>query len=76
MLINDNRKAKTVPFHTIKKGEVFTDDEGDFMMRTETVEDELTGIYNAVNLKDGAMYQLDEDAEVIRIVRASININE
>ena len=76
MVINDNRKAKTVPFRTIKQGEIFTDDEGDFMMRTEEVEDETTGTYNAVNLKDGAMYQLSEDAEVIRIVRASININE
>lgn len=76
MIINDNRKAKTVPFSAIKKGEIFTDEDGDFMMRTEAVVDETTGTYNAVNLEDGAMYQLDDDAEVIRIVRATINISE
>ena len=76
MLINDNRKAKTVPFSSIKQGEIFTDDDEDFMLKTEEIEDSHTGIYNAVNLETGAMYQLDNNAEVIRIVRASININE
>lgn len=76
MVINDNRKAKTVPFSFIKQGEIFTDDDEDFMMKTEEIGDSHTGIYNAVNLETGAMYQLDDNAEVIRIVRASININE
>ena len=76
MIINDNRKAKTVPFSTIKKGEIFTDDDDDFMLKTEEVADATLGVFNAVNLKDGAMYQLSDDAEVIRIVRATININE
>lgn len=76
MIINDNRKAKTVPFSTIKKGEIFTDDDDDFMLKTEEVADATLGVFNAVNLKDGAMYQLNDDAEVIRIVRATININE
>ena len=76
MLINDNRKSKTVPFRSIKQGEIFTDDEGDFMLKTEQIEDDTTGIYNAVNLESGVMYQLDENADVIRIVRASINIAE
>ena len=76
MIVNDNRKAKTVPFCTIKRGDIFTDDEGDFMLKTEEVEDATTGIYNAVNLESGVMYQLDDNAEVIRIVRATININE
>ena len=76
MIINDNRKAKTVPFSTIKKGEIFTDEDGDFMLKTEAVEDATLGIFNVVNLKDGAMYQLNDDAEVIRIVRATINVSE
>ena len=76
MVINDNRKAKTVPFRSISRGEMFTDDDGDFMLKTEVIEDATTGIYNAVNLENGAMYQLDDNAEVIRIVRASINISE
>lgn len=76
MIVNDNRKAKTVPFRSISRGEMFTDDDGDFMLKTEVIEDATTGIYNAVNLENGAMYQLDDNAEVIRIVRASINIAE
>ena len=76
MIVNDNRKAKTVPFRTIGRGEIFTDDEGDFMLKTEEIEDATTGIYNAVNLESGVMYQLDNNVEVIRIVRASINITE
>ncbi len=76
MTINDNRKAKTVLFSAIKQGEVFTDDDEDFMMRVEQIEDAHTGIFNAVNLKDGTMYQLCDDAEVIRIARASLNIHE
>ena len=76
MCICDNRKAKTVPFSTIKKGEIFTDEDGDFMLKTEEVIDATAGVYNAVNLKDGFMYQLNDDAEVIRIVRATINITE
>ena len=76
MTINDNRKSKTVPFSTIKKGEIFTDGDGDFMLKTEEVEDVTLGIFNAVDLEDGAMYQLNDDAEVVRIVRASINITE
>ena len=55
---------------------MFTDDDEDFMPKTEEIEDSHTGIYNAVNLETGAMYQLDDNAEVIRIVRASINIAE
>ena len=76
MVINDNRKVKTVLFSTIKQGEVFTDDDEDFMMRVEQIEDVHTGIFNAVNLKDGTMYQLCDDAEVIRITRASLTIHE
>ena len=48
----------------------------DFMLKTEEVADATLGVFNAVNLKDGAMYQLSDDAEVIRIVRATINISE
>ena len=75
MKVNDNRKATTVPFSTIECGEMFTDEEGDFMMRTEEIEHCGT-VSNVVNLENGDMYGFDAEQPVIRIHRASINISE
>ena len=73
MIINDERKLKTVSFNTIREGEVFTDADGDFMMRTEEIG--ASGeVYNAVNLDSGDMYNFRDDHKVIRINRASITI--
>lgn len=74
MRVNDERKAKTVPFDSIKCGEPFTDEEGDFMMRTEDITGVDSEVYNVVNLETGDMYTFEKDQPVIRINRASLNI--
>ena len=73
MRVNDERKPKTVPFNTIKCGEPFTDEEGDFMMRTEEIEHGGT-MSNVVNLESGAVYCFDAEQPVIRINRAVFTI--
>ena len=73
MRVNDERKPKTVPFSTIKCGEPFTDEEGDFMMRTEEIEHGGT-MSNVVNLESGDLYCFDEEQPVIRINRAVFTI--
>ena len=75
MRVNDERRPKTVPFSTIECGEMFTDEEGDFMMRTEEIEHNDT-VSNVVNLENGDMYGFDAEQPVIRINRASITIYE
>ena len=74
MRVNDERKAKTVPFGTIKCGEPFTDGDGDFMMRTRDITGADNEVYNVVDLENGAMYAFDEDYPVIRINRATLTI--
>ncbi len=74
MRVNDERKAKTVPFNTIKCGEPFTDEEGDFMMRTEDITGVDNEVYNVVNLETGDMYTFVTDQPVIRISRAALTI--
>ena len=75
MTVHDNRKAATVPFSTIKCGEMFTDEEGDFMMRIEAIEHGGT-VSNVVNLENGDVYSFDAEQECIKIHRAYINIHE
>ena len=76
MLVSDERKAKTVPFETIKCGEPFTDEEGDFMMRVEDLPGADDEVYNVVDLENGAMYTFDKDCPVIRINRACLVIHD
>jgi hypothetical protein len=76
MQVNDERKAKTVPFDIIMCGEPFTDEEGDFMMRTEDITGADDEVYNAVDLETGVMYTFDKDCPVIRINRASLTIHD
>ena len=73
MRVNDERKPKTVPFNTIKCGEPFTDEEGDFMMRIEEIEHGDTSS-NVVNLETGDVYSFDADQPVIRFNRATLII--
>jgi hypothetical protein len=73
MRVNDERKPKTVPFSSIKCGEPFTDEEGDFMMRTEDIASDGC-VYNVVNLETGDMYTFETNQPVIRINRASLII--
>ena len=74
MKILDERVTHTVPFSTIRVGEIFTDDEGDFMMRIEDLEVEDDGLYNAVNLETGDAYTFDGNQEVIPLPNARIII--
>ena len=74
MVVNDERKLKTVPFNTIREGEMFTDADGDFMMRTEEICGTSGEGYNVVNLESGDMYTFKDSHEVIRINRANITI--
>lgn len=74
MQVNDERKCKTVSFATIKCGEPFTDEEGDFMMRVDDITGADNEVYNVVDLETGAMYTFDKESPVIRINRASLTI--
>lgn len=74
MKVNDERKPKTVLFNTIKCGEPFTDEEGDFMMRMEAIVSKDNEVYNVVNLETGDVYSFDADQQVIRFSRASLTI--
>ena len=73
MRVNDERKPKTVPFSTIKCGEPFTDEDGDFMMRVEEIEHGNT-VSNVVNLESGDVYSFDAEQPVIRFNRATLVI--
>ena len=73
MRVNDERKPKTVPVNTIKVGEPFTDEEGDFMMRVEEIEHGNT-VSNVVNLESGDVYSFDAEQPVIRFNRATLVI--
>lgn len=74
MKVLDERVTRTVPFSTIRVGEMFTDTEGDFMMRIESIEVEDDGIYNAVNLETGDAYTFDGNQEIIPLPNARIII--
>lgn len=74
MKVNDERKAKTVLFNTIKCGEPFTDEQGGFMMRVEDITDANNEVYNVVNLETGYIYAFEKDWPVIRINRASLTV--
>ena len=75
MKVNDERKAKTVSFGTIKCGELFTDKDGDFMMRTKDVADAYNEIFNAVNLETGDMYDFLDSYPVFPINQATLTIH-
>ena len=73
MQVKDERKPKAVPFGTIKCGEPFTDEDGDFMMRVEEIE-HGGAISNVVNLETGDIYCFDAEQPVIRFSRATLVI--
>lgn len=74
MKIINERAIDTVPFGTIRVGEVFTDSTGDFMMRIEDIEVEDCGIYNVINLETGDAYTFAGDQEVNPLPNAYITI--
>ena len=75
MRICDNRHTNTVLFSSISLGEMFTDEDGDYMMRTESM-NHLGCDYNAVDLSTGMMYTFTDDYQCIKINSAVINITD
>lgn len=73
MRICDNRHTPTVPFSSILQGEMFTDVDHDYMMKTESI-NYLGSNYNAVDLQTGQMYTFTDDYQCIKINSAVINI--
>lgn len=68
MQVYDNRKAKTVPFKSIKVGDTFFEAENEiYGMRITDCTDE-DGDTNAVNLQTGRslFYEDDEEVEPIK----------
>lgn len=72
MTVYDLRRTPTVPFDTIKIGEMFIKD-GFFVMKTESCDGHT---HNAVNLKTGELYYFMNDEECIKIHKAILNIHE
>ena len=75
MKVKDERKANTVPFETIKRGELFTDKDGDFMMKTKSITNTYNETYNAVDLESGDMYTFIDSYPVIPIDQATLTIH-
>ncbi len=75
MKLVDNRQPHTVPFGSLKPGDVFYHEEAvGFMMKTtETGCDECSGISNAVSLACGTTYGF-EDSEQVEPVDARVEI--
>ena len=57
----ERSNADRVQFKTLRCGDVFIDERGSILMRTEDICGDLgDGNYNAVNLEDGLLYYYDE----------------
>ena len=56
----ERSNADRVQFKTLRCGDVFIDERGSILMRTESVYNGDDGEYNAVNLEDGLLYYYDE----------------
>ena len=73
MRVCDNRRTATVPFSSISIGEMFTDGDGDYLMK-------MSPIYcggsehNVVDLQTGEVYAFTDDYQCIKINSAVINI--
>lgn len=59
MFIKCKNKPQKVTLASILKGECFIDDDGDLMMKIETING-----YNCVDVSTGFVYDYDEDVEV------------
>ena len=59
MIINCKNKPKKVTLDNIPKGECFIDDDGDLMMKIETING-----HNCIDVSTGFAYEYDEDVEV------------
>ena len=59
MIINCKNKISKTTLDNIPKGECFVDDDGDLMLKIESING-----YNCVDVSTGFAYDYDEDAEV------------
>ena len=59
MFINCKNKISKVTLANIPKGECFIDDDGDLMMKIETING-----HNCIDVSTGLAYEYDEDVEV------------
>ena len=75
MRVCDNRRTATVSFSSILVGEMFTDEDGDYMMKIEPI-NHLGEEYNVVDLCTGHVYTFTEDYQCIKINSAVINITD
>lgn len=73
MRICDNRTTATVPFSSILVGEMFTDSDGDYMMKINPIS-HLSEENNVVDLQTGHVYSFTDDYQCIKINSAVINI--
>lgn len=77
MKINYNNNPSTVKFYELKNGDVFLDEDGDVMMKTEITCSQLNKLstFNTVDLKTGYMYHAEDSIEVIPCSDACLSIN-
>lgn len=75
MRICDNRHTPTVLFASIAPGEVFTDGDGDYMMKIKPAISHLGEEWNVVDLCDGHVYSFTDDYQCIK-VNAIINVTD
>lgn len=77
MKINYNNTPSTMKFYELDKGDVFLDEDGDAMMKTEVTCNPVNPAftYNTVNLQSGFMYHTEDSVEVIPCSDACLSIN-
>ena len=59
MIIHCENKPQKVALANVPKGECFIDDDGDLMMKIETING-----HNCIDVSTGFAYDYDEDVEV------------
>lgn len=74
MQIYDDRTTTKVPLSSISIGEMFIDEDGDYMMKMTTITHSGFA-YNVVNLTTGAVHAFRENAQCIK-VNATIHITD
>ena len=62
MIINCKNQPRKVTLTSILRGECFIDDDGDLMMKIETI-----GRFNCIDVSTGIAYEYDEGYYVIPI---------
>lgn len=74
MKVYDDRTTTTVSFPSISIGEMFIDEDGDYMMKMTPIT-HAGFAYNVVNLTTGAVHAFQEHAQCIKI-NAAIHITD